>query len=129
MSNAGKLSTVPKTFSVAFPILDYLSLYFREKEVPQFEPDPEFQDRGFIGPLELDDGFSVVLGGDERAVRYFIGNLCQRNPTITMTQTVWTRWSEFNGPREQEKETQEWARVEKVARMICQTKWRFTTRI
>ncbi|KAG8908466.1 hypothetical protein FRC00_011209, partial [Tulasnella sp. 408] len=84
LENAGTPITILKTFSVAIPNLEYLSLYFHQKEVPRFEPDPTFEG-GFIGPLELDVGFSVVPGGDEPAIGYFLGNLCLRNPAISAT--------------------------------------------
>ncbi|KAG9037039.1 hypothetical protein FS837_001507 [Tulasnella sp. UAMH 9824] len=115
--NASTPITILKTFSVAIPTLKYLSLYFDEDEVPQFEPDLGLEG-GFTGPFELDVGFSAVPGDDEHAVGFFLGSLCRQNPTISTSQTYWTEWSKPARKEEDEK----WDRVQELARMICRTK-------
>lgn len=120
--------TILKTFSGAFPNLGYLSLYFHEEDVPQFEPDLKFED-GFNGPFELDVGFSPVPGDHEHSIGFFLGSLCRQKPKISTTQTDWTAWSEFKRPRNREQEKKKWGRVEALAGMVCQAKISINTRI
>ncbi|KAG8970105.1 hypothetical protein FRC05_000753 [Tulasnella sp. 425] len=128
MEYVGTPIAILKTFSRAIPDLEYLSLYFHENEVPQFEPDLKFED-GFNGPFELDVGFSLVPGGQEHSIGFFLGTLCRQKPTISVTQTDWTACSDYQWPQKGEQEDKKWGRVEALARMICQAKMSINTRI
>ncbi|KAG9019814.1 hypothetical protein FRB90_005962 [Tulasnella sp. 427] len=115
-----------QTFSQAMPDLEYLSLYFDQQHVPRFTPHLELRG-GFRFRLELDVGNSAVPDGEDHAIGFFIGSLCQQCPTITATQTHWTESLEFVGPEEEEIE--KWARVEKLTGMICESRRAMKTTI